>query len=382
VDQNLHIDIIEYQSSKNPIAPCGDVVSFERNESGTIIIVCDGIGSGFKAHIAAKMCVSRIKGLLKRGFSLRKTFSNVVKTMEQWKSPKNPYCAFTLARIRNDGEVTILSYEAPTAILLSSTAVEIPQRTFVVDGIIAKESNCFLIPSEGLILISDGISQSGLGRRLPLGWTGEMIAQYITDLMRDNVDRKLIAHAIHDKGLSLCNNIRQDDCTVVYASCRVGKSVNIFTGPPSNKNMDKRIVTNFLDMPGPKVVCGATTAAIVARQSNCKLDIEHQSQSLLAPPRYYIDGINLVTEGAVTLNQLCNIIDVDPCQFEEDSGVTDLYSMLKNADKINFILGMGLNPVSGDISFCQKGILTRDKIVPLIAEKLRAKGKLVLITKV
>ncbi len=382
MDQNLHIDITEYQSSKNPIAPCGDVVSFERNESGTIIILCDGIGSGFKAHIAAKMCISRIKGLLKRGFSLRKTFSNVVKTMEQWKSPQKPYCAFTLARIRNDGEVTILSYEAPTAILLSSTAVEIPQRTFVVDGIIAKESNCFLIPSEGLILISDGISQSGLGRRLPRGWTGEMIAQYVTDLMNDNVDRKLIVHAIHDKGLSLCNNIRQDDCTVVYASCRVGKSVNIFTGPPSNKNMDKRIVANFLDMPGPKVVCGATTAAIVARQSGGKLDIEHQSQSLLAPPRYYINGINLVTEGAVTLNQLCNIIDVDPCQLEEDSGVTDLYSMLKNADKVNFILGMGLNPVSGDISFCQKGILTRDKIVPLIAEKLRAKGKLVLITRV
>ena len=129
MDQNLHIDITNFQSSKKPNAPCGDVISSERNEFGTIIMLCDGIGSGFKAHIAAKMCVSRIKGLLKRDFSLRKTFSNIIKTMEQWKSPEKPYCAFSLARIRNDGEVTILSYEAPTAILVSSAAVEIPQRT-------------------------------------------------------------------------------------------------------------------------------------------------------------------------------------------------------------------------------------------------------------
>lgn len=361
-------------------ASCGDVVSFERNQSGTIIILCDGIGSGFKAHIAAQMCVARIKGLLQRGFSLRKTFSNVIKTMNEWKSPDKPYCAFSLARIRNDGEVTILSYEAPGAILVSSTIVELPQRTIVIDGIIAKESTCFLVPAEGLVFLSDGIVQSGLGRQLPLGWTEEMIAKYITELIRDKVPRDNIARAVHDEALRLSNNIRLDDSTVIYASCRVGKSVNILTGPPANKNMDHSVVNKFLNMAGPKIVCGATTAAIVAREFNKKIDIEDDSSSMLAPPRYYIEGIDLVTEGAVTLNQLYNIIDIPPSELEEDSGVNDLYGLLKQADKVNFVLGSGLNPASKDISFCQKGILTRDKIIPLLADKLREKGKLVLIT--
>ncbi len=382
MDKNLHIDITCHQSNKGSNISCGDVVSFERNQSGTIIILCDGIGSGYKAHIAAKMCVARINGLLQRGFTFRKSFSNVIKTMNEWKSPDKPYCAFSMARIRNDGEVTILSYEAPGAILVSSSVVELPQRTIVIDGIIAKESTCFLIPSEGLVLLSDGITQSGLGRQLPMGWTGEMIAKYITELIRDKVARDNIAKEIHDEALRLSNNVSQDDNTVIYASCRTGNSVNIFTGPPVNRSKDHSIVSKFLNMAGPKIVCGATTAAIVARESKRQISIENDSSSMLAPPRYYIEGIDLVTEGAVTLNQLYNIIDIDPSELEEDSGVNDLHGLLTQADKINFILGSGLNPASNDISFCQKGILTRDKIIPLLAEKLREKGKLVLINDV
>ena len=382
MDKNLHIDITYHQSNKGSNASCGDVVCFERNQSGTIIILCDGIGSGFKAHIAAKMCVARIKGLLQRGFSFHKTFSNVIKTMNQWKSPDKPYCAFSLARIRNDGEVTILSYEAPGAILVSSTVVELPQRTIVIDGIIAKESTCFLVPSEGLVFVSDGIVQSGLGRQLPTGWTGEMIAKYITELIRDKVPRKNIAKSVHDEALKFSNNIKQDDNTVIYASCRIGNSVNIFTGPPVSRSSDHSTVNKFLNMPGPKIVCGATTAAIVARESKREIGIENDSSSMLAPPRYYIEGIDLVTEGAVTLNQLYNIIDIHPSELKEDSGVNDLYELLTQADKINFILGSGLNPASKDISFCQKGILTRDKIIPLLANNLREKGKLVLIAEV
>ncbi len=382
MDKNLHIDITCYQSNKGSNISCGDVVSFERNQSGTIIILCDGIGSGYKAHIAAKMCVARINGLLQRGFTFRKSFSNVIKTMNEWKSPDKPYCAFSMARIRNDGEVTILSYEAPGAILVSSSVVELPQRTIVIDGIIAKESTCFLVPSEGLVLLSDGITQSGMGRQLPMGWTGEMIAKYITELIRDKVARDNIARAIHDEALRLSSNVRQDDNTVIYASCRTGNSVNIFTGPPVNRSKDYSIVNKFLNMAGPKIVCGATTAAIVARESKRQISIENDSSSMLAPPRYYIEGIDLVTEGAVTLNQLYNIIDINPSELEEDSGVNDLHGLLTQADKINFILGSGLNPASKDISFCQKGILTRDKIIPLLADKLREKGKLVLINEV
>jgi hypothetical protein len=86
-----------------------------------------------------------------------------------------------------------------------------------------------------------------------------------------------------------------------------------------------------------------------------------------------------VTEGAITLNQVYNIFDEDPESFEEDTGVTELYEFLKSADRVNFLLGVARNPASENIAFRQRGILTRTRIVGLLAEKLRKSGKLVVI---
>ena len=89
--------------------------------------------------------------------------------------------------------------------------------------------------------------------------------------------------------------------------------------------------------------------------------------------------MDLVTEGAVTLNQVYNVLGEDLANLTEDSGVTELCALLHLADRVNITAGKAQNPASSDISFRQCGILTRDHIVPLLAEKLRAAGKLVVL---
>ena len=98
--------------------------------------------------------------------------------------------------------------------------------------------------------------------------------------------------------------------------------------------------------------------------------MEQDPQSLTAPPRFELEGIDLVTEGAVTLNQVYNVIDEPLEKLTEDSGVTELCTFLQLADRVNIFLGGAHNRAHGDISFRQQGILTRDRIVPLIADKL------------
>ncbi len=110
--------------------------------------------------------------------------------------------------------------------------------------------------------------------------------------------------------------------------------------------------------------------------------MEENPQSLLAPPRYQIEGIGLVTEGAVTLNQLYNVLDEDPSAFEEVSGVTELHALVHAADRINIWIGGAENPATTDISFRQQGILSRHKILPLLAKKLQEMGKLVVVKEV
>jgi hypothetical protein len=117
----------------------------------------------------------------------------------------------------------------------------------------------------------------------------------------------------------------------------------------------------------------------VARVLHQQVEVEKSPKSLIAPPRYEIQGVDLVTEGAVTLNQVYNVLDEDIRNLKEDSGVTELCALLQIADRVNIFLGGAQNAATGDISFRQRGILSRRQIIPLLAEKLRAAGKLVVV---
>ena len=78
------------------------------------------------------------------------------------------------------------------------------------------------------------------------------------------------------------------------------------------------------------------------------------------------------------MTQLLNVMSEDrEPEFEEVSGVSDLYDILMAADSIRIVIGAAANPASESTTFRQQGILSRRQSVPLLAERLRAMGKLV-----
>lgn len=374
----IHVEITSNQTSKRPGSPCGDVLAYERGAVATTLVVSDGIGSGVKANIAAEMCVSRLTGLFQQGYSIRHAFESVVKTMEQVRGSELPYAVFTIVRILNDGVTTVLSYEMPPPIFVTPRYAQVlPQRSITMAGTVVGESNCHIAPNEGIIVVSDGITQAGLGVGLANGWTIDGAGQYINDCLSGGAKIKDIPKCLVSQARVVWKTTQGDDCTAVLASCRRGKTVNILTGPPSNRLKDGATVKKFLTSEGTKVVCGGTTSRLVADYLGTEVSVEIDAHSLLCPARYEIAGIDLVTEGAVTLNQVYNIYDEDPEVFDEISGVTELQELLRSADRVNMFVGQAVNPASRDISFRQKGILTRQAIIPLIATKLRESGKLV-----
>jgi hypothetical protein len=318
--------------------------------------------------------------LIRRGFSPRNAFTSLVKTMENAKDPQLPYAVFTVVRILNDGQAIILSYEMPPPIFVGARhATVLPQQRLQIEGIFAGEANCYIEPGEGVIVVSDGITQAGLGHGLRHGWQIDGACRYANDCLIEGADLKALPRLIHGRAREFDGTGPGDDCTVVLAACRWGNTVNILTGPPGDKAQDRTVVKRFLAMEGRKVICGGTTAQIVADYLGKPLTVEQNPDLALAPPRYLLDGIDLVTEGAVTLNHAYNVLEEDPERFEERSGVTEMVELLRSADRINVMLGVAPNPANADISFRQMGILSRDKIVPLIADKLRNTGKLVVV---
>jgi hypothetical protein len=375
-----HVDLLQAQSSKHPGSPCGDVTATDRSPTATTLVLCDGLGSGIKANLAATMCASRLLEALRSGVSLRQAFGSLVRNMIRVRGSDLPYACFTVIRVLTDGQATVLTYEMPQPVFVTANhATLLPQRTQTIENALIGESHLQLAPGDGLIAFSDGVTQAGLGLSQRLGWRVEGVQQHLTELLSDRRALRELPQAIHDRARALWEDVGGDDVTVAMVLGRWGRTLNILTGPPGNRAHDREVAHRFLLMEGWKVVAGSTTAEIVADYLGHPLEVQQDTPSHLAPPRYYLDNVDLVTEGAITLNQVYNVLEEDPSELEEETGVAELQGLLRDADRINFVFGRARNPAHGDITFRQRGLLTRAHIVPLLAEKLRAMGKLVSI---
>jgi hypothetical protein len=377
----LHMELDIQQSSKRGGQPCGDVVVWEKNPEGTYVVVADGLGSGITANLAATFAAQRLLTLLKEGMPLRAAFGSVVADSEKAKKDRGPYAALLLARIYNHGQATVLVYEMPVPLAVDSHyAFVLEKQTHVGTQGHFDEINFDLKKESALFLLSDGITQAGLGTRFPEGWRETGVSAFINRCFQTGSRVADMAPKIQEQAWRLDGDTQHDDMTVVRLLARAGQIVTIFSGPPESPEQDADVVKEFLASESIRVICGSSTAALTARQMGRTLKMEKASIGYVEPPHYSLPGIDVVTEGAVTLNQVYNLMDeTDLGPANPHSGVATLCGLLKFADRVNWIVGRAQNAAHQDIRFTQMGVLQRLKIIPLLVEKLKAQGKLVIV---
>ncbi len=376
----IHVEVEYSRLSKYPGKPSGDVVEVSRDNNSTIIILCDGLGSGIQANIAATMTAARIKTMLGQGFSIREVFASVIKTMEEARFKDLPYSVFTVIRILNDGVCTILSYEMPPPVFMGKRVAGVMEKKIITGkDYLVYETYCQLKQGEGVFICSDGISQAGLGKGETNGWGMKKAAEKISDLLEQGIPVGQIPKEVNREAVNKWKNKPEDDLTSLVAYGKKEIVMNILTGPPENREDDSMIVKTFMESEGLKVVCGASTAKMLARVTGKEILFDDNYNSPLTPPGCEIEGIDLVTEGAVTLNQVCNVWGEDFRKIERFNPVKELLCLMDVANRVNVYTGGAKNPASDDISFAQQGLLPREKILSRLAEKLNRDGKTVTV---
>jgi hypothetical protein len=283
-----------------------------------------------------------------------------------------------MARVRPNGETTILTYDAPPAVFVGRQAASVlGGHTLENEPALVREAHCFLEAGEGLLLVSDGVTQAGLGCGLPEGLTIDGVARLAADCRSTGLSAAEIVRMTHRKARDLWGRVQRDDVTAAMLAARIGQPLTVLTGPPLSREADASVVRAFLETPGRKVICGASTAQMTARVLCKPLKVEQDHEAAFTPPRYFLDSIDLVTEGVVTLNQVLNLLGTDPTRYEPDDSVSTLASWLKEADRISFLVGQAPNLGGSDIAFVQQGIQPRTVVVPLLVRALEDQGKLV-----
>jgi hypothetical protein len=366
------------QEIKNKKIVCGDSCLCERTFDYTEFVLCDGIGSGVYANIAAISCASRLIELFKAGVSQGAACEMVADSMHRARKEDIPFSAFTAARILHDGQFTVYSYEAPAPICIENGTAGVLKPHFYTAGYeVIGESSGTLGVDDSLVLCSDGATQAGLGHGYTFGIGSDGLADFINQCLGRGVTLPELPGKITEMTAAISAGKHEDDTTVAILHCRDAREITMLSGPPSVKSKDRAFVERFMQAPGTRVVCGSTTADILSRELKKEIKLKNAGTSFGSPPEYMMDGVDMITEGAVILNQMYNILGENPDEFAFSSPVERLCALLVKADVINFIVGRSVNDAHTDLVFKQLGIRPRDVTIKLIMQSLKDMGKLV-----
>lgn len=377
------IDINYKSINKYTEELCGDKVEYIYDDDGIIIVLSDGLGSGVKANILATMTTKIAVTMLKEGASIDDTIETIINTLPECKVRKLAYSTFTIIKIDKDNNAYIAEYDNPPYFYYSSKRIiPIEKKERIIGNKKIYESNIQLEMGDTICIVSDGAIHAGIGQMLNLGWSWDEINEYLKEL--NNVNRS--SQLINGNFIGVCNNLYNnkpgDDTTIMTLKVRKPEIIDIFIGPPANRDNDvflSRIMRNSKNI---KIICGGTTALIAERELNSSLEVDMDSMKKDIPPIAYMEGFDLITEGVLTLGKtLENIKNLNNsnCENVIDSndydGCTLLTKLLTDVGThINFYLGSAVNPAHQNPNF-PLDFNIKKNIIDSLVNELKKAGK-------
>lgn len=290
---------------------CGDKVEILQTEDSDILILADGMGSGVKANILATLTSKILGTMFLNGATLEECVETIVQTLPICQVRQVAYATFSILQVFQNGDAYLVEFDNPSCIFIrDGKLIPIPENLREVEGKKINEYRFQVKKGDALILMSDGTIHAGVGQLLNFGWLWEDIAAYALKQYALTVSAVRLATAV----CHACDELYQfrpgDDTTVAVMRIIDSKPVHLMTGPAKDPKDDQEMVRAFMSGDGntKRIVCGGTSATIVSRVLNRKLDVSLEYVDPEIPPIAYMDGIELVTEGVLTLNRVLNLL--------------------------------------------------------------------------
>lgn len=305
------VDVAYKSLNKFTEVLCGDKVELLQTKDSNIMILADGMGSGVKANILATLTSKILGTMFLNGATLEECVETIVQTLPICQVRQVAYATFSILQVFHSGEAYLVEFDNPSCIFIrNGQLVPIPENIRVVEGKRINEYRFKVQKGDALILMSDGTIHAGVGQLLNFGWVWEDIAKYAVRQYAQTVSAMRLAASI----CQACDELYQyrpgDDTTVACMRIINAKPVHLMTGPAQDPKQDQEMVKNFIggDESTRRIVCGGTSATIVSRVLNRRLDVSLDYVDPEIPPIAYMDGIELVTEGVLTLNRVIHLL--------------------------------------------------------------------------
>ncbi len=359
---------------------CGDRVEVYKSEENTFLVMADGLGSGVKANILATLTVKIAMTMLRNGESLEETIDTIMKTLPVCSVRKVAYSTFCVVHIDKYGWCKLIEYHNPPVFYSHKGKIQSYEfRTEYHGDKEVRISEMQLKHGDYLTVVSDGAVHAGVGHMLNHGWEWEHIADYLDRQHPKSAEQ--VAMGLIDTCNKLYDYHPGDDTTVATIMVKEPQITRIFAGPPEDQSKDKDIINDFIRCPGKKVVCGGTAAHIVSRVTGRELCAEMDYYEPNIPPIAHIKGIDLVTEGVLTLKRLAELltsyVEGGVIDFEKKDAATRLADLLVNhSTHIDLWVGKAINPAHQNPDFPFE-LSIKLHVVEMMVNHLKQIGKVI-----
>lgn len=333
---------------------CGDHVDVvEQDNDSTVLVLADGLGSGVKASILSTLTSRIISTMLAEGLTIEDCVSTIAATLPVCKVRGVAYSTFTILHLIENESVEIIQYDNPKVILLrDGKEYDYPVTERNIGGKRILQSLVKLKERDMLIAMSDGCPHAGIGTAYNFGWRREEIVSFMETLYDVGYTAKTLSTILVDECNKLYGGEPGDDATACVVRVRKREAVNMLFGPPANRDDCDRMMSLFFAKAGKHIVCGGTTSTIAAKYLHKPLKASLSFETGDVLPIAEIEGVDLVTEGVITVNKvltyakdyLASNESYEEWGFKRDGASLIARMLFEDATDINFYVGRAINP--------------------------------------
>ena len=367
---------------------CGDRVMIKRNEDSFVMVLADGLGSGVKANILSTLTSTIISEMIFEGLPLYEAVETIAATLPVCSEREVAYSTFTILQIDYSGKARLAQYDNPIAVFIRRNQVmDYEKKEVMISGKKIYESEFMLEPDDHILFFSDGILYADTEMKLNYDWGQSDVEAFLGAAITDEDPARECARILLAMVNSLYDGKPSDDCTVAAARIIPATETIVMAGPPKNKENDEQVLSRLMKASGRRIVCGGTRSQIVARYLQTDVVPDTDTPMSDVPPKAFIKGIDLVTEGLITMQKVSLLLRhscKDPEFYEdlllskEEDGATLLVKALADSSAVTFLLGLsdnaGHHNLGSDVSLEAKKLVVRE-----IASCLEELGKIVSI---
>ena len=377
----MFIDIDCSQMKKYNQNAFGDYFVSKRypDESRLVAVLSDGLGSGIKANILSCMTATMLSKFISNDqIPIRQAAEIIMNSLPVCKVRHISYSTFSAIDCYDDGNAKIVEEGNPDFVWIrDGEIINPPFETIQSQTFKNRKLKIYKVKFElgdRVIFCSDGVTQSGLGGgKLKLGLRRDGLISLLKEKLAENPEissSELSSYIVNQARNIETDRNPKDDISACVLYFRQPREALVFTGPPYHQQKDSEYAQMFWNFKGKKAISGGTTANLISRELNIPIKMDRTISIGKLPAISYMEGIDLVTEGILTLTKTLEYLENNESDIDNAAG--KLVKFLLDSDCINFMVGAKLNQAHYDPALPIE-IEIRKNIIKKIADVLQDK---------